>query len=169
VERLGKGGYGVCVSGGAGGTRAAEVALKVIKLGMDTSAVVARFELERQALALMDHPSIARVFDAGTTDSGRPFFAMELVRGSAHHGLLSAASTAHANPDWSCSSSLPGRAARAPEGHHSSRPETFEHSVTKLDGVPVPKIIDFGIAKATEAAAGPDMTAAKNSWARRPT
>jgi serine/threonine protein kinase len=57
------------------------VALKVIKLGMDAKEIIARFEVERQALAVMGHPSIARVFDAGATDSGRPYFAMELVRG----------------------------------------------------------------------------------------
>ena len=57
------------------------VALKIIKLGMDTKQVIARFEAERQALALMDHPHIARVFDAGTTEKGRPFFVMELVNG----------------------------------------------------------------------------------------
>ena len=58
-----------------------QVALKIIKLGMDTRQVVARFEAERQALALMDHPNIAKVFDAGATDTGRPFFVMELVKG----------------------------------------------------------------------------------------
>jgi non-specific serine/threonine protein kinase/serine/threonine-protein kinase len=57
------------------------VALKVIKLGMDTKQVVARFEAERQALAMMDHPNIAKVLDGGTTETGRPFFVMELVRG----------------------------------------------------------------------------------------
>ena len=57
------------------------VALKIIKLGMDTRSVVARFEAERQALAMMDHPNIAKVFDAGATDTGRPYFVMELVRG----------------------------------------------------------------------------------------
>ena len=57
------------------------VALKLIKLGMDSKQVLARFEAERQALALMDHPNIAKVLDAGTTDSGRPFFVMELVKG----------------------------------------------------------------------------------------
>ena len=57
------------------------VALKVIKLGMDTKAVVARFEAERQVLAFMDHPYIAKVFDAGATDTGRPYFVMELVKG----------------------------------------------------------------------------------------
>ena len=58
-----------------------KIALKIIKLGMDTREVVARFEAERQALALMDHPNIARVFDGGATDTGRPFFVMELVHG----------------------------------------------------------------------------------------
>ena len=58
-----------------------KVALKLIKPGMDTKAVIARFEAERQALAMMDHPNIAKVLDAGTTESGRPYFAMELVRG----------------------------------------------------------------------------------------
>ena len=57
------------------------VALKIIKAGMDTKQVIARFEAERQALAMMDHPNIARVLDAGTTESGRPYFAMELVKG----------------------------------------------------------------------------------------
>ena len=57
------------------------VALKIIKLGMDTRQVIARFEAERQALALMDHPNIAKVLDAGATDTGRPYFVMELVRG----------------------------------------------------------------------------------------
>src|SRR3989441_3863471 len=57
------------------------VALKVIKLGMDTTQVIARFEAERQALALMDHPNIAKVLDAGATDTGRPYFVMELVKG----------------------------------------------------------------------------------------
>src|SRR5258707_15322373 len=57
------------------------VALKIIKLGMDTRQVIARFEAERQALALMDHANIAKVFDAGATDTGRPYFVMELVRG----------------------------------------------------------------------------------------
>jgi len=58
-----------------------EVALELIKLGMDTEEVIARFESERQALALMEHPSIARVFDGGATEAGRPYFVMELVRG----------------------------------------------------------------------------------------
>ena len=64
------------------------VALKVIKLGMDTKSVIARFEAERQALALMDHPNIAKVLDAGATETGRPYFVMELVRGHQDHRLL---------------------------------------------------------------------------------
>ena len=65
-----------------------KVALKIIKPGMDTKEVIARFEAERQALALMDHPNIAKVLDAGTTESGRPYFVMELVKGHTDHGLL---------------------------------------------------------------------------------
>ena len=62
-----------------------KVALKIIKPGMDTAQVIARFEAERQALAMMDHPNIAKVFDAGTTETGRPYFVMELVHGVPHH------------------------------------------------------------------------------------
>ena len=65
-----------------------KVALKIIKPGMDTREVIARFEAERQALALMDHPNIAKVLDAGTTRTGRPYFVMELVEGSPHHAVL---------------------------------------------------------------------------------
>ena len=80
------------------------VALKVVKAGMDTDQVLARFEAERQALALMDHPNIAQVYDAGATPSGRPYFVMELVEGHAHHEVLR---RTPADPDgsgWSCSS-----------------------------------------------------------------
>ena len=81
MERLGEGGCGVvCVAEQTEPVRR-RVALKVIKLGMDTKQVVARFEAERQALALMDHPNIAKVLDAGTTEAGRPYFVMELVHG----------------------------------------------------------------------------------------
>jgi len=81
MERLGEGGCGVVYVAEQTQPVRRRVALKVIKLGMDTKAVVARFEAERQALAMMDHPNIAKVLDAGTTDLGRPFFVMELVRG----------------------------------------------------------------------------------------
>ena len=81
MERLGEGGCGVVYVAEQTQPVRRRVALKVIKLGMDTKAVVARFEAERQALAMMDHPNIAKVLDAGTTDLGRPYFVMELVRG----------------------------------------------------------------------------------------
>jgi eukaryotic-like serine/threonine-protein kinase len=80
-QRIGEGGCGVVYMAEQEKPVRRRVALKIIKLGMDTKSVVARFEAERQALALMDHPSIARVLDAGATESGRPYFVMELVRG----------------------------------------------------------------------------------------
>ena len=81
LGRFGEGGCGVVYVAEQTEPVRRRVALKVIKLGMDTKAVVARFEAERQALAMMDHPNIAKVLDAGTTEQGRPFFVMELVRG----------------------------------------------------------------------------------------
>ena len=81
LQRIGEGGCGVVYMADQEKPVRRRVALKVIKLGMDTKSVVARFEAERQALALMDHPNIARVLDAGATDTGRPYFVMELVRG----------------------------------------------------------------------------------------
>ena len=81
IEMLGEGGCGVVYVAEQTEPLRRRVALKVIKLGMDTKAVVARFEAERQALAMMDHPNIAKVLDAGTTEQGRPYFVMELVRG----------------------------------------------------------------------------------------
>ncbi len=97
------------------------VAVKVIKAGMDSRAVLARFDAERQALALMDHPNIARVLDAGATDSGRPFFVMELVKGTPittfcdERRLTAAAAARAVRPR------LPGDPARAPEGRHPPR------------------------------------------------
>ena len=81
LQRIGEGGCGVVYMAEQEEPVRRRVALKVIKLGMDTKAVIARFEAERQALALMEHPNIARVLDAGATGAGRPFFVMELVRG----------------------------------------------------------------------------------------
>ena len=81
LEQIGEGGCGVVYMAEQQEPVRRRVALKVIKLGMDTKQVVARFEAERQALAMMDHPNIAKVLDAGATDTGRPFFVMELVRG----------------------------------------------------------------------------------------
>jgi serine/threonine protein kinase len=81
LEQIGEGGFGVVYMAEQQHPVRRKVALKVLKPGMDTKQVVARFEAERQALALMDHPHIAHVLDAGTTDSGRPYFVMELIRG----------------------------------------------------------------------------------------
>src|SRR5204863_6505911 len=81
LEQIGEGGFGVVFMAEQETPVRRTVALKIIKLGMDTRQVVARFEAERQALAMMDHPNIARVFDGGATETGRPYFVMELVRG----------------------------------------------------------------------------------------
>ena len=81
LEKIGEGGFGSVYVAEQQQPIKRRVALKIIKLGMDTQQVVARFEAERQALALMDHPNIAKVLDAGATDTGRPYFVMELVRG----------------------------------------------------------------------------------------
>src|SRR5262249_28391093 len=81
LERIGEGGFGVVYMAEQQHPVRRKVALKVVKPGMDSAQVLARFEAERQALALMDHPNIARVLDAGTTATGRPYFVMELVHG----------------------------------------------------------------------------------------
>src|SRR6185369_14452983 len=81
LQQIGEGGFGVVFMAEQEHPVRRMVALKIIKLGMDTRQVVARFEAERQALAMMDHPSIAKVLDGGATDSGRPYFVMELVKG----------------------------------------------------------------------------------------
>jgi serine/threonine protein kinase len=126
------------------------VALKVIKLGMDTKQVVARFEAERQALAMMDHPNIAKVLDAGTTDVGRPYFVMELVRGIKITDYCD-----QANCTTKDRLDLFIKVCQAIQHAHQKgiihrdiKPSNI--MVTLHDGVPVPKVIDFGIAKATE-------------------
>jgi serine/threonine protein kinase len=81
LQKIGEGGFGVVYMAEQVRPVNRKVALKVIKPGMDTAVVVARFEAERNALALMNHPNIARVLDAGSTEEGRPFFVMELVKG----------------------------------------------------------------------------------------
>jgi len=149
LERIGEGGCGVVYMAEQLEPVRRRVALKVIKLGMDTKQVVTRFEAERQALALMDHPNIARVFDAGSTDSGRPFFVMELVRGvkitefcdrrklSTEERLRLFVQVCHAVQ----------HAHQKGIIHRDLKPSNI--LVTIVDGAPVPKVIDFGIAKAT--------------------
>ena len=104
LEKIGEGGCGVVYVAEQTEPVRRRVALKVIKLGMDTKQVVARFEAERQALAMMDHPNIAKVLDAGTTDAGRPYFVMELVRGIQHHRLLRPEPTSPPRSGSICSS-----------------------------------------------------------------
>ena len=88
VEQIGEGGMGVVYMAEQTEPVRRKVALKIIKPGMDSRQVMARFEAERQALAMMDHPNIAKVLDAGTTDTGRPYFVMELVQGVPDHRIL---------------------------------------------------------------------------------
>jgi WD40 repeat protein/serine/threonine protein kinase len=150
LEKIGEGGYGTVYMAEQAEPIRRRVALKVIKLGMDTKQVIARFEAERQALALMDHPNIAKVLDAGATDTGRPFFVMELVRGtritdycdqhslSAKERLDLFIQVCHAIQ----------HAHQKGIIHRDIKPSNI--LVTLLDGLPVPKVIDFGIAKATQ-------------------
>ena len=88
TEKLGEGGFGVVWKAKQSEPVKREVALKILKRGMDTDEVITRFEAERQALAVMDHPNIAKVHDAGATESGRPYFVMEFVAGHAADRLL---------------------------------------------------------------------------------
>ncbi|HEY5909524.1 MAG TPA: serine/threonine-protein kinase [Verrucomicrobiae bacterium] len=150
LQKLGEGGYGVVYMAEQEQPIRRRVALKIIKLGMDTKNVIARFEAERQALALMDHPNIARVLDAGATETGRPYFVMELVYG--------------VKITEYCDQNRVGMRERLKlfvqvcnavqhahqKGiiHRDLKPSNI--MVTMHDGVPVPKVIDFGIAKATE-------------------
>src|SRR4030095_11367825 len=126
------------------------VALKVIKLGMDTKSVIARFEAERQALAMMDQPNIAKVFDAGATDSGRPYFVMELIRGVKITEYCDEAklSTRDRLDLFIKVCQAIQHAHQKGIIHRDIKPSNI--LVTINDGVAVPKVIDFGIAKATE-------------------
>ena len=150
LQQIGEGGFGVVYMAEQEQPVRRKVALKIIKLGMDTRQVIARFEAERQALAMMDHPHIAKVLDAGATDTGRPYFVMELVKGmpitdycdkenvslrdrlSLFMQVCSAVQHAHQKGII----------------HRDLKPNNI--LVTLHDGKPVPKVIDFGIAKATE-------------------
>ncbi len=150
LERLGEGGCGVVYVAEQTDPVRRRVALKVIKLGMDTQQVVARFEAERQALAMMDHPNIAKVLDAGSTDTGRPYFIMELVRGIRITDYCDQANlTIQKRLDLFIKVCQAIQHAHQ-KGviHRDIKPSNI--LVTLHDGVPVPKVIDFGIAKATE-------------------
>jgi non-specific serine/threonine protein kinase/serine/threonine-protein kinase len=148
VERLGEGGMGVVYLAEQREPIRRQVALKVVKAGMDSKAILARFEAERQALALMEHPSIARVLDAGTTADARPFFAMELVRGEP----ITTYCDRHELPNRERIALFVHVCHAVQHAHQKGvihrdlKPSNI--LVTLQDGRPVPKIIDFGIAKA---------------------
>jgi serine/threonine protein kinase len=148
-EQIGEGGCGVVYVAEQEEPVRRRVALKVIKLGMDTRQVVARFEAERQALALMDHPNIAKVLDAGATDTGRPYFVMELVRGIkiTDYCDKNNLSTEERLKLFIQVCSAIQHAHQKGIIHRDIKPSNI--LVTLHDGVPVPKVIDFGIAKAT--------------------
>ncbi len=150
MERLGEGGCGVVYVAEQTEPVRRRVALKVIKLGMDTKQVVARFEAERQALAMMDHPNIAKVLDAGTTETGRPFFVMELVRGIriTDYCDQNQLNTRERIDLFIKVCQAIQHAHQKGIIHRDIKPSNI--LVTLHDGVPVPKVIDFGIAKATE-------------------
>jgi WD40 repeat protein/serine/threonine protein kinase len=149
-EQIGEGGCGVVYVAEQEEPVRRRVALKVIKLGMDTRSVVARFEAERQALAMMDHPNIAKVLDAGATETGRPYFVMELVRGIRITDYCD-----QANLPIEERLKLFTQVCQAIQHAHQKgiihrdiKPSNI--LVTMHDGVPMPKVIDFGIAKAME-------------------
>jgi serine/threonine protein kinase len=151
LQRIGEGGGGVVYMAEQEKPVRRRVALKVIKLGMDTKSVIARFEAERQALAMMDHPNIARVLDAGATDTGRPYFVMELVRGIK---ITDYCDQNHVDTPKRLDLFIQichaiQHAHQKGIIHRDIKPSNI--LVTLHDGVPVPKVIDFGIAKATEA------------------
>ena len=150
LQQIGEGGFGVVYMADQEEPVKRRVALKIIKLGMDTKQVIARFEAERQALALMDHPNIAKVFDAGSTETGRPYFVMELVHGIRITDYCDQNKLATTDRlklfDQVCHAIQ--HAHQKGIIHRDIKPSNI--LVTMHDGMPVPKVIDFGIAKATE-------------------
>jgi eukaryotic-like serine/threonine-protein kinase len=150
LERIGEGGFGEVWMAEQEEPVRRRVALKILKLGMDTRQVVARFEAERQALALMDHPNIAHVYDGGATESGRPYFVMELVRGMPITKYCDAAtlSTAQRLELFRQVCQAVQHAHQKGVIHRDLKPSNI--LVSEQDGRPLPKVIDFGVAKAVE-------------------
>jgi len=149
LEQIGVGGMGVVYMADQQAPIRRRVALKIIKPGMDTHHVIARFEAERQALAMMDHPNIARVLDAGTTEAGRPYFVMELVRGMP---ITEYCDKARLSPRQRLELFIDvcqavQHAHQKGIIHRDLKPSNV--MVTMNDGLSVPKVIDFGLAKAT--------------------
>jgi len=149
LEKLGEGGMGVVYIAEQEEPVRRRVALKVIKLGMDTKQVVARFEAERQALALMDHPNIARVLDGGATDTGRPYFVMELVLGVPITEFCDANKLSTIDRLKLFTPVCQAIQSAHQKGiiHRDLKPSNV--LVTLNGGVPHPMVIDFGVAKAT--------------------
>jgi serine/threonine protein kinase len=149
LQKIGEGGFGVVYMAEQEKPVRRMVALKIVKPGMDTAQVIARFESERQALALMDHPNIARVLDAGATECGRPYFVMELVKGVP---ITEFCDKNHLLPEARLKLFIHVCHA-VQHAHHKGvihrdlKPSNV--MVTLHDGVPVVKVIDFGVAKAT--------------------
>ena len=149
LQKVGEGGMGVVYMAEQTDPIVRKTALKIIKLGMDTKQVVARFDAERQALAMMDHPNIAKVLDAGATDTGRPYFVMELVRGVP---ITEYCDKAKLSTRQRLELFIPlcqaiQSAHQKGIIHRDIKPSNV--MVTLHDGKPMPKVIDFGIAKAT--------------------
>jgi WD40 repeat protein/serine/threonine protein kinase len=149
LQQIGEGGMGIVYMAEQEEPVRRRVALKIIKLGMDTKSVVARFEAERQALALMDHPNIARVLDGGATETGRPYFVMDLVQGVSITEFCNKAKLSTKERLKLFIQVCQAIQSAHQKGiiHRDIKPSNV--LVTLHDGVPVPKVIDFGIAKAT--------------------
>lgn len=150
LQQIGEGGAGVVFMAEQEEPVRRRVALKIIKPGMDTKSVIARFEAERQALALMDHPNIAKVFDAGATESGRPFFVMELIRG--------VRITDYCDRNSLTTEERLGLFVQVCQAVQHAHQKGIIHRDLKpsnilvtgtVEGEPLPVVIDFGIAKAT--------------------
>jgi WD40 repeat protein/serine/threonine protein kinase len=149
LQQVGEGGMGVVYMAEQTEPIKRRVAVKIIKPGMDSRQVIARFEAERQALSLMDHPNIAKVLDAGTTASGRPYFVMELVKGQP---ITQYCDEHHLTPRQRLELLLPvcqaiQHAHQKGIIHRDIKPTNI--LVAEYDQQPVPKVIDFGVAKAT--------------------
>jgi non-specific serine/threonine protein kinase/serine/threonine-protein kinase len=150
LQKIGEGGMGEVYEAEQEAPVRRKVALKIIKWGMDTKKVVARFEAERQALAMMNHPNIAKVFDAGATDRGRPYFVMEFIKG--------VPITEHCDRQRLTNQERLELFAHVCEGvQHAHQKAVIHRDIKPANilvaiegGNPVPKIIDFGVAKATE-------------------
>ncbi len=158
LEQIGEGGCGVVYMAEQEEPVRRKIALKLIKLGMDTKSVIGRFEAERQVLAMMDHPNIAKVFDAGATDTGRPYFVMELVRGIpiTRYCDKNTLSTEQRLRLFIQVCQAIQHAHQKGIIHRDIKPSNI--LVGDADGVPFLKIIDFGIAKATTGQRLTDMT-----------